>query len=248
MARKSKAALAKERLENLEETKTRLLAMSQDLWEKTYVEAAGSGSVDMAIYNEVDRIRAEAVFAEEPQSEDPDAVDGGFEIELELPEGSKLGEEKPTLEEKLKKEAEPKITTSSQIKGLAEQGLTIKQIMTELGITRFQHVYNVLRQSNYLTPKPRADQSARNIQIHKLHQEGLTCGEIKAEVGCSYQVVYNTLKGEINKAEGKEKPPQPKEIALAGAEPDAGTEPDEAEIAEPDAEQLAAIERELIEA
>jgi DNA invertase Pin-like site-specific DNA recombinase len=232
--------------------------MPQDHFEKVYCEAAGSGSVDMTVYNEVDKIRAEERIEA--------AGDEIVEFELELPEGSKLGEDKPSVKEKLEKAAEPKITANSIILAELEKGGTVKEVATRCG-KRFQHVYNVARAADYLEVKPKNDASKDpmfGVRARRLKEEGLSCGEIAKELGCSYQVVYNKLGGEINKKEKaapKPKKQQGKGQQPVASAPDAGSEPEalaeaeeliefepslgEADLeeeSEPTAEQLEALE------
>lgn len=87
---------------------------------------------------------------------------------------------------------EVKVTKTSEILRLWNEGKTRGEIAKELGI-RYQHVYNTL--VNKQVEMPVVDRSeSKSSKIRAMFVEGKGKSEIAKELGITFQHVYNVLR------------------------------------------------------
>lgn len=96
--------------------------------------------------------------------------------------------------------------TAKILQKFAELG-NVGETAKALGI-KYQHVYNTLRMKGIQPPSNRSEGSSLKSKMLILKEQGKTTGEIAKSLSLSegrsisYQHVYNTLKGDINRVEG----------------------------------------------
>lgn len=121
------------------------------------------------------------------------------------------------------------MSKSEQIRSLAKAGLSTSAIAEHMGI-RYQHVYNVLKQSGGLPstagrrqrpavagadmPEPTAPDltaagTSKSEQIRSLAKAGLSTSQIAERMGIRYQHAYNVLKKANDRLEGEPRARRP---------------------------------------